>query len=56
MGIALKLVLSSLSTTDSIGRNALQNAEDDGDLAGADPAVTLFYSCFCLIIILVISC
>lgn len=40
MGIALKLVLSSLSMTDSIGRHALsQNAEDDGDLAGADPAI-----------------
>lgn len=52
MGIALKLVLSSLSMTDSIGRHALlQNAEDDSDLAGADPAVTIFYLLFFLILV-----
>lgn len=43
MGIALKLVLSNLSMTDSMGRYALsQNAEHDNDLAGADPAVKIY--------------
>lgn len=40
LGIALKLVLSSLSMTDSIGRQALlQNAEDEGEYDGVDPAL-----------------
>ena len=42
LGIALKLVLSSLSMTDSIGRQALlQNAEDEGEYDGVDPAVII---------------
>lgn len=42
MGLALKLVLSNLIMTDSIGRQTLLNsvAEDDGEYEGVDPAVS----------------
>lgn len=40
MGIALKVVLSNLSVTDSIGRQALlQNPDDDTDYEGVDPTL-----------------
>ena len=44
MGLALKIVLSNLSMTDSIGRQALLNsvAEDDGEYEGVDPAVSFY--------------
>jgi len=45
MGLALKIVLSNLSMTDSIGRQALLHsvAEDDGEYEGVDPAVSYLF-------------